>query len=316
MVKIAEEWLNSCSGCEIAVLNLGETLLDLLPQLEFVHIPVLADNKYHGPLGRHTRLDIPAATVGLVSGGVRNAEHLEVLRVLRERVDILVGLGTCAATGGLPGLGNLCGVDAIKDFAFEKAPSLAPAPHILPDPAHQDIPDMLPRCAPLAAHVKVDLIVPGCPPHPDWIAEAILALLEGRPAALPDRSVCSICPTKRAGHPGRRRGTVRRMLEQPEYDADKPLAEMQCLLEQGFMCLGPVTLAGCGGREGAPKCIAARVPCRGCQGPICHGTLPWAEYMGALAAAGMDGTAMPDKPGYLSRFHSAHLGLLHTLEGR
>lgn len=316
MVKIAEEWLNSCSGCEIAVLNLGETLLGLLPQLEFVHIPVLADNKYYGPLGSNKRLDIPAATVGLVSGGVRNDEHLEVLHKMRERVDILVGLGTCAATGGLPGLGNLCGAAALKEFAFEQAPSLGPEPHILPNPEHRDIPAMLPLCSPLAAHVKVDLIVAGCPPHPDWIAEAVLSLLEGRAAALPDRSVCSICPTRRQGHHGRGRVHVKRMLDQPVYDPDKPLTDMQCLLEQGFLCLGPVTLAGCGGRTGAPKCIGARVPCRGCQGPICHGTLPWAEYMGALAAAGINGAAMPDKPGYLSRYHSAHLGLLHILEGR
>ena len=316
MVTIAEEWLNSCSGCEVAVLNLGETLLDLLPQLEFVHIPVLADNKYYGPLGRSKRLDIPEAVVGIVSGGVRNAEHLEVLHKMRERVQVLVALGTCAATGGLPGLGNLCGDGVLRDFAFAKAPSLEAGPHILPDPERQPIPAMLPLCTPLAQHVNVDLVVPGCPPHPDWIAEAVLSLLEGRPAALPDRSVCSICPTRRLGKPGPQRGSVRRMLEQPAYDADKPLNHMQCLLEQGFLCLGPVTLAGCGGRNGAPKCIAARTPCRGCQGPISHGTEPLGDYMGALAAAGINGAAMPDKPGFLSRFHTAHASLLALREER
>lgn len=313
MVTIAEEWLNSCSGCEIAVLNLGETLLDLLPQLEFVHIPVLADHKYYGPLGRNAHLDIPEAVVGIVSGGVRNTEHLEVLRKMRERVKVLVALGTCAATGGLPGLsnlGNLCGTQAIQDFSFDEAPSLKSGARVRPDPDHHAIPHMLPQCTPLAQHVAVDLVVPGCPPHPDWIAEAILSLLEGRPAALPDRSVCSICPTKRTGKPGAARGSVRRMLEQPAYDPDKPLSDMQCLLEQGFLCLGPVTLAGCGGRMGAPKCIAARTPCRGCQGPVSHGSLVVGDYMGALAAAGINGAAMPDKPGYLSRYHTAHASLL------
>ena len=50
-VKVASEWLNSCSGCEIAILNLGETLLTVLPQLDFVHIPVLMDHKYFGQTG-------------------------------------------------------------------------------------------------------------------------------------------------------------------------------------------------------------------------------------------------------------------------
>ena len=47
-VKIAEEWLANCGGCEVTILDIGEPLLDLLPQLEFVHIPVLTDNKYFG----------------------------------------------------------------------------------------------------------------------------------------------------------------------------------------------------------------------------------------------------------------------------
>lgn len=313
MPTIAEEWLNSCAGCEIALLNLGETLLDLLPQLEFVHIPVLADNKYFGPLGRRKRLSIPRAVVGIVSGGVRNSEHLEVLQEMRRQVDVLVALGTCAVTGGLPGLADLPGrggAEGVRDFVFRQSPSTVSGSG--PQAGNGSVPDMLPRCTCLAEHVKVDLAVPGCPPHPDWIAEAVLSLLEGRPAVLPDRSVCSICPTRRTGSGD---GRIRRMLEQPVYAPDKPLSEMQCLLEQGFLCLGPVTLAGCGGRTGAPKCIAGRAPCRGCQGPVPHMAMPFADYMAALAAAGIDGTAMIDKPGYLSRFNAAHR-LLQKLEVR
>jgi len=84
-VKVASEWLNSCSGCEIAILNLGETLLAVLPQLEFVHIPVLMDHKYFGQTGEGDthHLDIPPAVVGLISGGIRNQEHLEVAEAMR-----------------------------------------------------------------------------------------------------------------------------------------------------------------------------------------------------------------------------------------
>jgi coenzyme F420-reducing hydrogenase gamma subunit len=31
-VTVAEEWLNSCSGCEIAILNIGDVLVDLSGQ--------------------------------------------------------------------------------------------------------------------------------------------------------------------------------------------------------------------------------------------------------------------------------------------
>ena len=50
-VNVVSEWLNACSGCEISILNTGEALLDLLPHLNFVHIPALVDHKYYGQLG-------------------------------------------------------------------------------------------------------------------------------------------------------------------------------------------------------------------------------------------------------------------------
>ena len=65
-VRVAEEWLHSCSGCEIAILNIGEPLVELLAELEFVHIPVLMDNKYFGQLGDKEHLEIPEADVGIV----------------------------------------------------------------------------------------------------------------------------------------------------------------------------------------------------------------------------------------------------------
>ena len=71
-VKVAEEWLNICGGCEVTILDIGEPLLDLLPSLDFVHIPVLMDTKYFGQLGERDELEIPEADVGIVSGGVRN----------------------------------------------------------------------------------------------------------------------------------------------------------------------------------------------------------------------------------------------------
>ncbi len=307
MVKIAGEWLNSCSGCEIAILNLGETLLTLLPELEFVHLPVLTDNKYFGQTGERDALTIPRAVVGIVSGGVRNEEHLEVLRELRAKTDVLVALGTCATAGGIPALANQTSAASMRELVYRGQPSTVPGPD--PDPSRHHIPAMLETCDAVSQHVKVDLSVPGCPPHPDWIAEAIVSLLEGRAPAMPERSVCDGCPTRRLGPDSGcagAGGTLHRLLEQPAFDPDKGLEEMRCLLEQGFMCMGPVTRRGCGGREGAPRCIAARVPCRGCYGPVNAHSLPFVDYVGALTAVGQSYADMPDKPGYLSRFNGSH----------
>jgi len=57
-VNVAEEWLNICGGCEVTILDIGEPLLDLLGELNFVHMPVLMDHKYFGQTGEKEEMEI------------------------------------------------------------------------------------------------------------------------------------------------------------------------------------------------------------------------------------------------------------------
>jgi F420-non-reducing hydrogenase small subunit len=52
-----------------------------------------------------------------------------------------------------------------------------------------------------------------------------------------------------------------------------------CLLEQGVVCLGPATRAGCGA-----KCVAAGVPCRGCYGRPSNVRDPAGKMVSALGS--------------------------------
>jgi len=300
-VTVAEEWLNACSGCEIAILNIGDILVDLLVNnIEFVHIPVILDKKYYGQTGEETELSIPEAVVGIVSGSVRNEEHKEVLLEMRKKCQILVALGTCATNGGIPALINMYDEEELKKFVYCDSPTTDCA-----EPPTEHIPPLLDRCYALDEFVDVDIYLPGCPPHPDWIAAAVLALLEGKTEfKMPERSVCDTCPTIKESKKGM--DDIKRMLETPEFDPDKPIDEMRCLLEQGFICLGPVTKAGCGGKGKPPRCLSTRMPCRGCYGPVRKDSKPLIDYMGALASVGFDPMKMPDRRGYLARFAGAH----------
>ncbi len=306
-VRVAEEWLGSCSGCEISILNLGGALLDLLPRLDFVHMPVLVDHKYFGPtgVGDPHRLEIPRAEVGIISGHIRNTEHLEVARTMRERCRVLVALGTCATHGGIPAMINQFTDAELFERYYRGSETTDPAP-IPDDPV---LPAMLPRAYALDEKVKVDFSLPGCPPHPDQIAEVVTALLEGRTPALPEKSVCDTCPTRREGKGAVKQ--VRRFLQNAQYDPDRPLDQMRCLLEQGLLCLGPVTRAGCAGAHGeAPRCIGARVPCRGCYGPVRPEGNQMLDMLNALASNGLDIKSLPDRPGLL-RFSGAHGRLMN-----
>jgi len=305
-VRVAEEWLHSCSGCEIAILNTGEALLDLLAKIDFVHIPVLIDNKYYGQLGDGNELTIPEADVGIVSGGVANEEHMEVLLEMRKKCKILIALGTCATHGGLPALLNSWGMKkGMEDYYSTATTEECEVPKDV-------VPKPLDRVYALDEKVEIDMILPGCPPNPVLITEVLTALLEGRDPAIPTKSVCDTCPTRREGKGGVSK--VRRFLQNAQYDPEKPIDEMRCLLEQGLMCMGPVTAAGCASGRGAPSCISARVPCRGCFGPVRREGNQMLDMMNALASNGIDYKSVVDRRSLL-RFSGSH-GLLRKLPAR
>lgn len=298
-VKIAEDWLNACSGCEISIVDMGERLLDVLQLVEFVHIPVLMDHKYLGQTGDGSHLNIPKADVGIITGSIRNAEHLEVALEMRKQCKIIIALGTCATHGGIPALANAYTTEQIQDRYY--GTESTDKPDALPS---QGLPELFPRSYALDEKIKVDVYLPGCPPHSDQVFNALAGLIQGNPAVLPDKSVCDTCPTQRKG-----KGSLtalRRFLSAPHYGApDEPIDKMHCLLEQGILCMGPVTRAGCGGDTVNPRCISARVPCRGCYGPVKHDGNQMLDMLNALASNGIDIDSLPETTSLL-RFSGAH----------
>jgi F420-non-reducing hydrogenase small subunit len=299
-VKVASDWLNSCSGCEISILDMGERLLDVLQVAEFVHLPALMDHKYFGQLGDGAHLDIPQADVGIISGSLRNEEHVEVAEQMRKKCGIIIALGTCATHGGIPTLANSFTNDEVMQ-RYYSTETTDPTNNGFPS---QGLPPLLDACMALDEKIKVDIYMPGCPPHPDHIFNALVALVEGRPPVLPDKSVCDTCPTKREGKGSLRH--VKRNLQSPEYGGgDESLDQMRCLLEQGFLCMGPVTRAGCGGDGITPRCVSARVPCRGCYGPVRHDGNQRLDMLNALASNGIDISKLPESASFL-RFSGGH----------
>lgn len=296
-VKTALEWLGSCSGCEIAILNIGEDLVPIITEaLEIVHAPVLMDHKYFGQLGEGVELTIPEATVGIVTGGVGNHEHIEVLEEMRKKCDVLIALGSCATHGGIPALMNGQDQKSSWNQIFGSADEGGEAIPTV------EVPEPLDRVYACDEKVKIDMKLPGCPPNPAHIAEVIVSLLENRAPVLPTRSVCDTCPTRREGKGEVNK--VKRFVTNAEFTPGEGIDEMRCLLEQGYMCMGPVTAAGCA-KRGAPACISTRVPCRGCFGPVRGDGNQMIDMMNALSSNGIDFNSVVDRRSLL-RFSGAH----------
>jgi len=306
MVRVAEEWFAICGGCEVSILDIGEPLLDLLPKLEFVHIPVLMDHKYYGQTGEKTTLEIPEADVGIISGGIRNEENKQLAEEMRKKCKTIIALGSCANFGGIPALANMYTVDQIFDTVYRETKSTDPA-----DNPTVDLPPFTDRVYALSEVIKVDVVLPGCPPVPEWIAEALTSLLEGKTFSLPERSVCDECPVIREK---KAELTLKRPLQGAEFTPGR-YDNMRCIMEQGILCQGPATKAGCGGTEKTPRCIKAYMPCRGCFGPIREGANPMVDMMGALSSIGLDPREIEDRMATFNRFIGV-VGRLRPLPAR
>jgi NAD-reducing hydrogenase small subunit len=96
---------------------------------------------------------------------------------------VLVSVGDCAIGGGVPALRNTISLSQCYDEAYLRGPTVwNPSATI---PADAEIPRLLDRVYPAHAVVKIDHFLPGCPPSADALWEALTALLENRPIALP-----------------------------------------------------------------------------------------------------------------------------------
>lgn len=296
-VRLAEEWFATCAGCEISILDIGEPLLDILKQVEIVHMPVLMDHKLFGQAGERTEMEIPEADVGLISGSIRNEEHRHVAEEMRRKCKVLISLGSCACHGGIPALANLGTSDDILNMAYRDA--ITTDRNGIP---REGIPPLTDRVYALDEIVPVDMMLPGCPTTPEMLAGALTALLAGKEYKLAAKSVCDDCPLQREK---KVLSTVKRRLEGPKFTPGHPLSEMQCLMEQGYLCLGPVTRGGCGGSERVPRCIRAYMTCEGCFGPLSTKVNPMVDMVGALATVGIEAEQIPDRNATLNRFSGA-----------
>jgi NAD-reducing hydrogenase small subunit len=154
----------------MSLLDMDERLLELAAGLDLVYGPFVDAKEFPA------RVDLT-----LVEGAVANADHLALIRRIRERTHVLVALGDCAVTGNVTALRNALGsalpvLDRVYRDAEVLGAGIPDEPGILPN--------LLDRVLPVHHVVKVDHFLPGCPPHPDLLHEALSRLLAGKAPAL------------------------------------------------------------------------------------------------------------------------------------
>jgi F420-non-reducing hydrogenase small subunit len=310
--KFAMYWAASCGGCEIAVLNIHEKILDVDANFEVVFWPVAMDAKYKDV----EAMPDGSITLTLFNGGIRNAENEEMAHLLRQKSKILVAFGSCACEGCIPGLANLSTKDQIFSTVYAGVSTDNPQ-GILPKTSFDvpegtlHIPEFYPVLRTLDQVVPVDYYMPGCPPESHQISaviDLVIQALQGKATLPPAGSVIGVGSSTVCDECSRKRNvkTVKKFTRIQHMTKIDP--EL-CLLEQGIPCNGPATRSGCGA-----LCPSAGAQCIGCYGPA-DGAIDYGARLMSAFASVIEGKepeeierildTLPDPVGQFYRFSLA-----------
>lgn len=315
--KLAIYWGASCGGCEIAILNIGDKILDVDAAFDLALWPCAADFKYDDVRG------YPDGSIDLClfNGAIRNSENEEMAHLLRQKSQVLVAFGSCAHEGCIPALSNLTSAEETLATAFtgpttDNVSDVRPQPITFVPEGEIQLPVFYHTVKALNQVTEVDYIVPGCPPEPHQISAVLEAVIRGVELPAPGNTilgagtlaVCAECPLER------HEKQIERFYRPHEKTPEPGL----CLLEQGLVCLGIATRSGCGA-----LCPQVNMGCRGCYGLLDDVDDQGANMISAVAsvvAAGEPGEdeaeierkinaamdTLVDPAGTFYRFNMAH----------
>jgi len=203
--KVGFYGISGCSGCLLTVLY-EDCFKELLNLVDIKSFPFIKEDKYKGKFD-----------YCFIEGTVCFDEDILKINELRKRSKKIISLGSCACFGCIPSIKNFHDKKKTMNFVYPKYNHLK---SVDPTPIHN--------------HIKVDYIIPQCPPSKTEILEFIKCILTSREYSLTKNPVCFECRKK--GNP--------------------------CLLDEGKICLGPITSGGCGA-----LCPSNNTVCYGCRGP-------------------------------------------------
>ncbi|GIW92371.1 MAG: oxidoreductase [Pirellulaceae bacterium] len=162
----------SCDGCQLALLDLEERLLELGESVEIAFF-----------LEASSRIEPGPYDVALVEGSITTPHDKERIHEVRRQSRFLITIGACATAGGIQALRNWADHEEFLRAVYAQPQYIA----------------ALEKSTPISDHVRVDFELRGCPINPSQLYEILRSLLHGRRPRTPAHSVCLDC---------KRRGTV------------------------------------------------------------------------------------------------------------
>jgi sulfhydrogenase subunit delta len=170
--RVAIHKFASCSGCQLAFVNMGTDLIELTKLVDIVHMAEVG----------HVAPDDEDMDIAFIEGSITTPHDVTRLHKIREHSKFLITMGACATSGGIQALRN-------HADSAEWMRSVYAKPEYIKS---------LSTSAAIANHVKVDFELWGCPVSVPQMLAAIRAFLFGVPPVMLREKVCQEC--KRRGN--------------------------------------------------------------------------------------------------------------------
>ncbi|MEN9492730.1 MAG: hypothetical protein RJA63_3179, partial [Pseudomonadota bacterium] len=170
--RVAIHKFASCSGCQLAFVNMGTDLIELTKLVDIVHMVEVG----------HVAPEDEQVDIAFIEGSITTPHDVERLKKIRANSHYLLTMGACATSGGIQALRNNADTAEWMRSVYAKPEYI----------------ESLSTSAAIANHVKVDFELWGCPVSVRQMLAAIRSLLFGVPPVISREKVCQEC--KRRGN--------------------------------------------------------------------------------------------------------------------
>jgi sulfhydrogenase subunit delta len=161
--------LASDYGCQVQLSNMTGEILDVLGLIDLTYWQLATSG--HMP---------DAYDVAIVEGAVTTDDHVESLKRVRDTAAVVIAIGACANTGGIPGMANLLDLDERYTVVY----GMCDGPKVA---RGRRAP------TPVDSVIAVDYHVPGCPIDTGEFLRTLSHVLLGMKDRIPDLTMCASC---------------------------------------------------------------------------------------------------------------------------
>ncbi len=166
-LKIAIISLTSCEGCEIAVLDLGEKLVEALKNVELINFKYMMDAEV---------AELDGCDVAFIEGSPLNNRDIKLLQEARKKSKKVIALGNCAHLGCVQKIKNYRGKEDVAKYVYENSEKIENN-----------------EGGGIDMRVKVDAVIPGCPITKEEFLRCLVNLISGKDFTIKENPVCYEC---------------------------------------------------------------------------------------------------------------------------